>query len=75
MEAHTITSMSQRFEIAVEETRGLPVVRVAGRLEQESVSAVERVLRGLLQQGRFQIVPDNAALVAGQGEPLVLPDL
>ena len=30
MEAHTITFMSHRFEIAVEETRGLLVVRVTG---------------------------------------------
>ena len=72
MEAHTITSMSHRFEITVEETHGLPVVRVAGRLEQESVSAVERVLRGLLQQGRFQIVLDCSRLTyldsaAGRG--------
>ena len=72
MEAHTITSVSHRFEIAVEEIRGLPVVRIAGRLEKENVSAVERVLRGLLQQGRCQIVLDCSRLTylnsaAGRG--------
>jgi anti-anti-sigma factor len=72
MEAYTHPSMSHRFEIGVEETRGLPVVRVAGRLEQESASAIERVLRDLLQQGRVQIVLDCSLLtylnsVAGRG--------
>jgi anti-sigma B factor antagonist len=72
MEAHTIPSLSHRFEIAVEETRSLPVVRVAGRLEQESASTLERVLRSLLRQGRFQIVLDCSRLTylnsaAGRG--------
>ena len=74
MEAHTIPSMSHRFEIAVEETRGLPVVRVAGRLEQESASTLERVLHGLLQQGRFQIVLDCSRLTylnSGTGRGLL----
>jgi anti-anti-sigma factor len=72
MEAHTIPPMSHQFQIAVEETRGLPVVRVAGRLEQASASTLERVLRGLLQQGRSLIVLDCCHLTylnsaAGRG--------
>ena len=52
----------RQFKITVEETRGLPVVRVAGHVENESLVALERVLRGLIQQGHRQVVLDCSRL-------------
>ena len=67
MEAHTIPFLSHRFETAVEETRGLPIARVPGRLEQESASTLDHVLRGLLRQKPAGL-GDASSVLLLQGE-------